>query len=61
VFQYLGVVPLFRRLAETARVGYYSVYSDRPSRKILAEWEGKEEGASPHVLRCAVSPRGKLC
>ena len=45
IFPYLGVIPLYRRLAEACRVTYYSVYSRKPSKELLAEWKDREEGA----------------
>ena len=59
IFPYLGVVPLYRRLAETCRVTYYSVYSDRPSREMIDYWSDKEEGEAAACTETACTTRGR--
>ena len=44
VFPPLGVVPIYRRLAETARVTYYPLYTEIPSNETINRMRDAIEG-----------------
>ena len=48
MFPALGVVPIYRRLAETARVTYYPVYTELPGAAIIEKLKDQIEGAYVH-------------
>ena len=43
VYPYLGVVPIYARLADAMRVQHFAVYARRPSPEIIDEWKEKIE------------------
>jgi hypothetical protein len=58
VFPYAGVVPLFRRVADVARLSYYPLYSEYPSLAARASgMEGMEMfNDSAYLRECVETP-----
>ena len=50
IFPPLGVVPIYRRLAETCRVTYYPIYSTVPSKATIDRMKDEIEGEPCFLL-----------